>query len=144
MAKSAPAIVLTFPAAADLSNYQFAPVTLDSNGQVTVASDNQISLGILQNKPKEGGAASVMVSGVSKAIAAQAITAPLTPLVSAGNGRVRPASSYHTHTENTAASYTQNATTQPAQGGSFIIGYALRSASVAGEVIEVLLAPFRF
>ncbi len=144
MAKAAPGIVVSFPAGADLRNYQFAPVTLNADGTVLLASDNQVAIGILQNKPAAGEPASVMISGISKAVANGAITVPLTPVVSAGNGRIRAATTYHTHTENTAASYTQNATTAQGQGGSYILGFALRTAATAGEVIEVFLAPFRF
>lgn len=45
----------------------------------------------------------------------------------------------HTHTENTAGTYTQNATTA-AGSGQRRIGFALISG-VAGDIIPVLLAP---
>lgn len=49
------------------------------------------------------------------------------------------AATRHTHTENTAAAYTQNATTAAASGQRKI-GIALASG-VAGDIIPVLLAP---
>jgi len=57
-------------AAADLSAKQYYFVDIDSNGKIALASAaGQATLGILQNKPKAGEAASVRYLGVSKCIA---------------------------------------------------------------------------
>ena len=64
---SKPILSWTFIAGEDLSNAQFRFVTLESDGmvdQADAAADRPI--GILQNKPKNGQAATVMVLGVSK------------------------------------------------------------------------------
>ena len=61
--------VFTFPleAGADLSAHQFRPVKLNATGKVvraTGVADKVI--GILQNKPKNGGTANVMNLGITK------------------------------------------------------------------------------
>ena len=56
-----------------------------------------------------------------------------------GQGRAVVATR-HTHTENTNATYIQNATTAIANAGNRIIGVALK-AGVLGDIGDVLLAP---
>ena len=64
---SKPILSWTFIAGEDLSSSQFRFVTLEDDGMIDVAdAAADIPIGILQNKPKSGQAATVMVLGVSK------------------------------------------------------------------------------
>ena len=134
MATYKEALVVSFIAGADLRNYPFAPVRLDTNGRVVLAGANERAIGILQNKPNTGEAASVMLYGISKAVAAGAITAG-SPVIAAANGRVQAAGTFHNHGA---------ASSNPPTGQQRILGFALTAATAAGQVIEVLLAPFEF
>jgi len=134
MATYREALVISFVAGADLRNYPFAPVRLDTNGRVVLAGANERAIGILQNKPNTGEAASVMLYGISKAIASGAIPVG-SPVVAAANGRVAAAGTFHNH---------GTASSNPPTGQQRIIGFALTGATAAGQVIEVLLAPFEF
>lgn len=73
MAYEIPGRTITLEAAADLSSNQFHFVGVDSNGKaalaITSTGDGDV-LGILQNKPSLGQAASIMIDGVSKVVAA--------------------------------------------------------------------------
>jgi hypothetical protein len=134
MATKVPGLVVSFIAGADLRDYQYAPVSLDANGRVVLASANSRCIGILQNKPNSGQAASVMLYGITKAIASGAITVG-SPVIAAANGRVSAAGNFHNHGASSS--------NQPT-GQQRIIGFALTAATAAGQVIEVLLAPFEF
>lgn len=60
----------TFPAAADLSAAQHRGVGLNSSGQAVLASvAGQACIGVLQNKPGSGQAATVAMGGITKVIA---------------------------------------------------------------------------
>lgn len=76
MAYDIPGDVLSYEAAADLSTKLFTGVKLDSNGQVVSCGANDGDfVGVLRNKPAAAGqAASVMVEGVSKAVAGGSIS----------------------------------------------------------------------
>jgi hypothetical protein len=64
-------------AAADLSAKQYYCVKKNTtDNQVALCSvDGEIFLGVLQNKPTSGIAASVMAAGVTKVLAAETLTA---------------------------------------------------------------------
>lgn len=67
MASENKLLVLSFPAAEDLSNDQYRFVVLTSTGTVRRPdTEAEVALGILQNAPVAGEAASVMIYGVSK------------------------------------------------------------------------------
>lgn len=68
MAYENPTKVLSFPAVADLSAFQFYPVTLNASGQITTISTTATKpIGILQDTPDAAGVmGSVCVEGVSK------------------------------------------------------------------------------
>jgi hypothetical protein len=135
MATYREALEISFVAGADLRNYPFAPVRLDATtGRVVLAGANERAIGILQNKPNAGETASVMLYGISKAVAAGAITIG-SPVVAAGNGRVAAAGTFHNHGA---------ASSNPPTAQQRILGFALTAATAAGQVIEVLLAPFEF
>ena len=57
----------TRPAKRDLSNYQYYPVQIDTDGLIDYASTagGATVIGILQNKPKEGAEAEVAILGTS-------------------------------------------------------------------------------
>jgi murein DD-endopeptidase MepM/ murein hydrolase activator NlpD len=125
---------ISFVAGADLRNYPFAPVRLDTTGRVILAGANERAIGILQNKPNVGETAVVMLYGISKAVAAGPISIG-SPVVAAANGRVSAAGAFHNH---------GTASSNPPTGQQRILGFALTAATAAGQVIEVLLAPFEF
>ena len=67
--QSGSGILITLTAAADLSAKQYNLVKLDGNGDVVltdVDSVGQIPIGVLQNAPGNGEAATVMIVGISK------------------------------------------------------------------------------
>jgi len=58
---------ITLVAGADLSDYQYHLVKASASGEVNVCTDaGDRAIGILQNKPEDGQAATVGVRGVSK------------------------------------------------------------------------------
>ena len=59
---------ITLKAGADLSAKQYFFVKIDTDGDVVLAGDGQNAIGILQNAPASGEAASVAISGVSKIV----------------------------------------------------------------------------
>jgi hypothetical protein len=134
MATYREALVVSFVAGADLRNFPFAPVRLDAAGRAVLAGANERAIGILQNKPNAGEAASVMLYGISKAVAAGPISIG-SPVVAAANGRVAAAGTFHNH---------GTASNNPPTGQQRVLGFALTAATAAGQVIEVLLAPFEF
>jgi hypothetical protein len=134
MATYREALVVSFVAGADLRNYPFAPVRLDATGRVVLAGANERAIGILQNKPNTGETASVMLYGISKAVAAGAISIG-SPVVAAADGQVAAAGAFHNHGA---------ASDNPPTGQQRVLGFALTAATAAGQVIEVLLAPFEF
>lgn len=70
MAYQVPGYKLTAHSAEnDLSDDQFKFVEISGENLVDVADDNtEIAIGVLQNDPKEGQEAEVMVSGISKVV----------------------------------------------------------------------------
>lgn len=68
-------VVGALVAGANLSEAQFRCVTVDENGAVVRESvAGAASFGILQDNPESGAAASVGVSGISKAVAGDTVT----------------------------------------------------------------------
>jgi hypothetical protein len=110
----------TFVAAADLSAKQFYIVKLDSssNGIALSAAATDVHIGVLQNTPASGEAATVRFLGTSKVVAGAAITkGAYVAADSAGK-----AAATTTDKDNS-------------------IGVALEAAAADGDIIEVLLAP---
>lgn len=78
MAFEIPGLSFSLPAGADLSSNQYYPVEADSasdgQGQAElVAASGDDFIGILQNAPESGEAASIMGSGISKALVNEAV-----------------------------------------------------------------------
>ena len=112
---------ITFLAGADLSALQFQPVKHSAAADQTViavAAVGDDCIGILQNKPVSGGAASVRTSGLSKVVADAGITR---------GDRLMWGSANKVLLWTTAAEKT-------------MIGFALESAGADGEVITAMIA----
>lgn len=58
--------IITLEAAADLSGKQYYFVAVDANGKAALTGNNGNPIGVLQNKPAAGEAASICVYGVTK------------------------------------------------------------------------------
>lgn len=107
---------------ADLSALQFTAVkSVNNSGKAEVAANTTSGgkiMGVLQNKPKSGEAADVMVVGVTKMVAGAAVTAGVNVMSDAAGKAILAATT-----------------------GSTMIGIALSTAGGAGEIIDVLLLP---
>ena len=75
MAYEIPGLLNTLLAAADLRSSQYRAVVVNSSGRAALAGAAARDVGILQNSPNTGEAGTVMWDGVSKVVAAAAITA---------------------------------------------------------------------
>jgi|SRR6056297_1937512 len=54
-------------ASADLSSYQYCFVSLDADGEVELATDGDVVIGVLQNKPDAAGEpCEIVVAGLTK------------------------------------------------------------------------------
>lgn len=69
MAYEIPGQMVTLQASTDLSDYQYRFVTVDSNGKAALAANGAPVFGVLQNKPSDDQAASIMINGLSKVVA---------------------------------------------------------------------------
>lgn len=113
-----PGFSRSYQTAGDLSGSQFKAVKLSGSTVVAVAAVGDKQIGVLQNKPSvAGAAATVMISGVTRMIAAKAITAG-SPVYLDATGQATDAA--------TSASR---------------VGFAETAATAAGQHIAVLLMP---
>lgn len=81
---SAYSLKITLVAGADLSGSQYLAVKLNASGQaVPITAATDVPIGILQNQPKSGQEAEIVVSGGSKIKASAAISLPAQLTVSA-------------------------------------------------------------
>ena len=101
MAYENPGLVVSFPAGEDLSADQYRFVVLTSTGTVRRPdAATEVAVGVLQNAPASGEAASVMVSGISKiqlgaTLAVGALVAPeYTSASDAGNAAANATTRY--------------------------------------------------
>lgn len=127
MATEAPApFIKTFTAGANLSTgAQFRYVKLDGTGKVVLCSAaTDIPIGVLQNNPASGGAAVVMIQGVTKLVANAAIT------LGAALGTASTAK---------ATGLTFPTTSTYAAPTAYVVGRALSAASADGDVITALV-----
>ena len=117
MAYELPGQVATFTAAADLSakQYYFVKITADNTVNVCAAVTD-IPIGVLQNAPASGEAASVMLYGISKVSANEAIAVGN----NIGTGDDGQADVVAAGTDTTVR----------------LVGQALEAASAAGEIIS--------
>lgn len=121
---------ISLPAGADLSTKQFRAVKVNSSAQAVVAGAGEFAIGILQNKPAAGQAATITYSGVSKAILGGSVTAGAT-VASDGNGAFVDATEARTNTSDAGAS------ADPLIGSN-IMGVAL-AGGVTGDIVPVLI-----
>jgi hypothetical protein len=113
-----PGFTRSYQTAGDLSASQYKAVKLSGATVVAVSAVGDRQIGVLQNKPAvAGAAATVMLSGVTRMIAAKAITA--------GSPVYLDATGQATDVATTASR----------------IGFAESAASGAGKHISVLLMP---
>ncbi|SCM71512.1 hypothetical protein KL86PLE_100245 [uncultured Pleomorphomonas sp.] len=132
MTTQANGLDITRLAGADLSSSQYLFVKLDANAQVVVAGAGEDAIGVLQNKPAAGQAATVRVGGLSKVVAGAAITAGAR-VASDASGKAKTAVAATVNTSDTGAA-------ADAVVASFSMGHAFEAASGDGQVIEILLA----
>lgn len=125
---------ITLLAGADLSSSQFRAVTVNSSGRVVAATAGQHAIGVLQNNPTSGQAATIRVGGVSKFAAGAAITLQNGGrlVASDATGRAVAATAATVNTSDAGAA-------ADAVAGSNVLGIALEAAGAAGVVIAVLL-----
>lgn len=109
---------MTLPAHDDLSGSQYLCITVNgTSGNADVAGAGAKCIGVLQNEPSTGQAASVRVMGITKAISGAAVTV--------GDAVASDA----------AGKVVTQATT------AVTVGVALEAAGGADEIISVLLLP---
>jgi hypothetical protein len=108
----------------------------DTLAQATAATEELV--GVFQHTTDNAGdPVRVMLTGITRVVAGGTITRGA-KLTSDSNGKA-VAVTRHTHTENTAGTYTQNDATGAAPADS-VIGIALASGA-AGDIIPMLLCP---
>ncbi|MFZ5998058.1 MAG: DUF2190 domain-containing protein [Nitrospirota bacterium] len=108
----------------------------DTLSVASAASDELV--GVFQHTTSAAGDdVRVMITGITKVVLGGTVTRG--GLITADANGKGVAAAQHTHTENTAGTYTQNATTAAASAVR-VIGKALASG-VSGDIIPVLLTP---
>jgi hypothetical protein len=118
-------------AGADLSTKQYYAVKLNSSAAAVLAGAGEFAVGILQNNPGNGQAASIATVGaISKAIAGGSITAGATVAVDS-SGKLVDATEAKVNTSDAGSS-------TDAVIASNVIGVALAAAS-SGDIFPVLL-----
>lgn len=128
MAVQAGNIIVSFRAGANLTGSRYRFVTLGTeDGTVVLAGANSRVLGVLQNAPNTGMAASVAIAGVAKVVAGGSISRG-SLVRSDANGAAVAA---------TLPSGTWSGSTE------HVAGIALEAAS-AGQLVEILLTPFSY
>ncbi len=110
-----PGLSITRLAAADLSTHQFKFVNIDAGGNASLSGVGGRSVGVLQNKPISGRAATIVVDGISKIVAGGVVAAGAS-VASDATGRAVTAAATN-----------------------LIQGVALQAAAGAGEIIAVLI-----
>lgn len=120
MAYENPGQCITLKAGGDLSSSQFKFVKVNSSGEaVAIAANTDQPVGVLQNNPTSGGAASIMVSGVTKV---------------QGDADLAKAAAIGTSADGQAAAYTAADTTK------YIVGIVLDDNAAAGGLATALIS----
>lgn len=91
MAWELPIQLITAKAGEDLSAAQYRAVKFNANGEAVKAGAAEAAIGILQNAPKLGEYATIMVSGISKAVIGAVAVTPGTKLTPDANGALEAA-----------------------------------------------------
>ena len=111
-----PGIKITIPdIASTLATKRYHVVTVAG---ALAATQGTGGVGILQNSPGAGQNAEVMVTGITKAVADEAITAGQLVTNAVTTGALEPAAS-----------------------GDYVVGVALTGADTAGDYFALLLSP---
>lgn len=111
---------ITLVAGADLSALQYQAVKLNGSGlAVGIAANTDMPVGVLQNAPKAGQEAEIVVQGVSKIKASGAVAAGAVAGITATG---------------TSASLTVGTDTT-----RYVLGQVLTAAAVANEIHTVLV-----
>lgn len=66
MAYEIPGFSFTLLAGEDLTGSQFCGVDVDADGEASLPTEGNRCIGVVQNKPDEGQAATIVVTGVTK------------------------------------------------------------------------------
>ena len=117
MAFEIPGFSMTLVAGADLSSSQYTGVKVNASGQAVTTVNGDDIIGVLQNKPTSGQAATIVTSGVS--------------LMKAGSGGV---------TAGDNASCDAGGTVITSATGDSIVGVVLETGA-ANEFVAVHLRP---
>lgn len=133
MATQSNGVDITLLAAADLTGKQFHFVKVDSAGKAALAALGENAVGVLQNKPNTGQAATIRVFGRSKMVADAAVAAGAS-IKSSSDAQGATASAAVVNTSDAGAA------SDPVIG-SHVCGVALTAASNAGELFELLVRP---
>lgn len=110
-----PVLVKSHDAGADLSAAQFKAVKYNGSGNLVVAGAGESACGLLQNDPALGQTGDVMLLGISRAIAGDAV-AKGAKLAADAQGRLVTAAS-----------------------GDHVVAIAQDVAAAAGDIIPVLV-----
>ena len=114
------------------SSGQFTAVKVNSSGQVVqCGTQGEVALGVLQNAPKSGQAATVMVDGVTKMVAAGSIAAGALVTVDS-QGRAVAANKETVNTSDAGAS------ADPVIGSN-VLGICIIGAGAAGSLCSVAI-----
>lgn len=71
-----PIQTITRESSADLSDYQYCPMQIDSDGKVALASDGEIIAGVLQDEPSAADRqCKIMTFGVTKGVLGETVAA---------------------------------------------------------------------
>lgn len=122
---------ITLIAAADQSTSQYRAIKVDTAEKGAVAGAGEFAIGVLQNKPAAGEAATVRVAGVTKMVAGAAVAA---------GARVAPDAAGKAKTAVAATVNTSDAgAASDAVTASHVLGIALEAAAADGDIISVLI-----
>ena len=117
MAFSENMVTITLEAGADLSAKQYYFVAVDTNGKAVLTGDDGNTVGVLQNKPTSGQAATVCVYGVTKLYIG----------TESGLG-----AGYNVGCD-------ANSAGKVSDTGSFRMGVALQDPTADGDIVSILL-----
>jgi len=117
MAFSENMVTITLEAGADLSAKQYYFVAVDTNGKAVLTGDDGNPVGVLQNKPTSGQAATVCVYGVTKLYIG----------TESGLG-----AGYNVGCD-------ANSAGKVSDTGSFRMGVALQDPTADGDIVSILL-----
>ena len=139
-------LILTFTAGEALSEGDAVYLSGANTVKKATAANAAKAIGVADAAASAGASVDVVVYGKKTVTADGAISVGDRVVAASTAGRVvaenSGTSAGHTHTENTDASYTQNATTQSATDTvehGRVIGKALGAAASAGDTLDILV-----